>query len=85
MTRSDNDDVCVEGGEPFQRFLPVGRDLRVKVTIGKHGGQGATLALVIIDDEDPARNRRLLGHHDAYLKCLEFIGAGGEGQGENSL
>ena len=51
-----NDDVCVEGGEPFQRFLPVGRHLRLKVTIGKHGSQGGTLALVVIDDEDPARN-----------------------------
>ena len=36
-----DDDVRVEGGEPFQRFLPVGGDLRFKVTIGKHGGQGA--------------------------------------------
>ena len=49
-----NNDVRVEGGEPFQRFLPVGRDLRVKVGIGKHGGQGGTLALIIVDDEDPA-------------------------------
>jgi hypothetical protein len=49
-----NDDVCVEGNEPFQRFLPVARDLRVKGTIRKHGSQGGTLALVIVDDENPA-------------------------------
>ena len=53
-----NDDVCVEGSEPFQRFLPVGRDLRVVGTPREHGGQSGTLALVVIDDEDPARNRR---------------------------
>src|ERR1022692_1992988 len=41
-----NDAVCVEGSEQFQRFLPVARDLRGKVTIGKHGSQGCTLALV---------------------------------------
>jgi hypothetical protein len=57
-----NDDVSVEGSEPFQRFLPVGRDLRGKVTIGKHSGQGAALTLIIVDDEDPARNRRQSGH-----------------------
>ena len=57
-----NDDVRVEGGEPLQRFLPIGGDLRLKVAIGKHGGQGGTLALVIVDDENPARNRRQSGH-----------------------
>ena len=57
-----NDDVCVEGGEPFQRFQPVGRDLRVKVGIGQHGGQGGTLPLVIVNDEDPTRNWLKSGH-----------------------
>ncbi len=57
-----NDDVRVEGSEPFQRFLPVGRHLRLKVSIGKHGSQGGTLALLIVDDEDPARNRRQSKH-----------------------
>ena len=57
-----NDDVRVEGSEPFQRFLPVGRDLRFKVAVGKHGSQGGTLPLVIVNDEDPARNRRQSGH-----------------------
>ena len=57
-----HDDVRVEGSEPFQRFLPVARDLRLKVALGKHGSQGVTLPLVIIDDEDPARNRGQSGH-----------------------
>ena len=61
-----DDDVCVEGCEPFQCFQPVGRYLSVKVTIGKHGGEGATLPLVVIDDEDPARKCRLSGHDEAY-------------------
>jgi hypothetical protein len=45
-----NNDVRVEGSQSFQRFLPVGRDLSVKVTLGKHGSQSGTLALVIVDD-----------------------------------
>ena len=57
-----NDHVRVEGREPFQRFLPIGRDLRVKRTIGKHGSQGTALTLVVIDNEYPARNRRQSGH-----------------------
>ena len=57
-----NYDVCVEGSEPFQRFLTVGRDLRFKVAIGKHGSQGGTLALIIVDNEDPARNHRQSRH-----------------------
>ena len=57
-----NDDVSVEGRETFQRFLSVACDLRLKVRLGQHGSQGSTLPLVIIDDEDPARNRRQLAH-----------------------
>jgi hypothetical protein len=57
-----HDDVCTEAGEPLQRFLPVGGDLNIKVTIGDHASQGGTLTLVVIDDEDPARNRSLLEH-----------------------
>ena len=57
-----NDHVGVEGGEPFQRFLSVRRNLRLKVTVRKHIGHGGTLTLVIIDDEDPARHRRQAGH-----------------------
>jgi hypothetical protein len=53
-----NDDIRIEGGEPFQRFLAVRRNLRLKVILGEHGGQSGTLALVIIDDQDPARVRR---------------------------
>ena len=53
MTKIRNDDVGVECGEPFQRFLPVGGDLSFKVTFGKRGSQSRTLAFVIIDDEDP--------------------------------
>jgi len=34
-------------------------DLRLKVTARKHGSQGRTLALLIVDDENPARNHRL--------------------------
>ena len=67
----------MEGCEPFQCFLPVGRHLSVKVTIGKHGGQGATLPLVVIDDEDPARNCRLSGHDEAYEVFLECINTDG--------
>jgi hypothetical protein len=51
-----NDDICVEGTQPFQRFLPVAGELRFEVAIGKHASQGATLPLVVVDDEDPARN-----------------------------
>ena len=57
-----HDDVRTEGIEPFQRFLPVAGNLNFKVTIAKHRSQGLTLTLVVIDDEDPARNRRLLKH-----------------------
>src|SRR5579871_1053602 len=56
-----DDDVCVEDGKPFQRFLPVGRDLRVIGTFGKYGSQGGTLALVIIDDENPAGHQAHAG------------------------
>ena len=56
----------VEGSEPFQRFLPVGGDLRFKVTTGEHGSQGGTLPLVVVDDEDPARNRRQSGHRTLF-------------------
>ena len=52
-----NDDIRVEGGEPFQRFLPVRCKLRLKVVLGEHGGQSSMLAFVIIDDQDPARVR----------------------------
>jgi hypothetical protein len=45
-----DDDVRVEGREPFQGLLPVSRDLRFEVAIGKHGSQGGALALVIVDD-----------------------------------
>jgi hypothetical protein len=62
----------VEGCEPFQRFPPVGSQLRVKVAAGKHGGHGASLPLVVIDDEDPARNRRLSKHNESYPAFLQF-------------
>jgi len=61
-----NDDIRVEGSEPFQRLLPVAGNLRFKITIGKHGGQGGTLAFVVVDDEDAARNRRQLGHRPLF-------------------
>ena len=57
-----HDDVRVEGSEPFQRLLPVGRHLRVEVAIGKHGNQCVTLPGVVVDNEDPARNLRQPGH-----------------------
>jgi hypothetical protein len=57
-----DDDIRVEGSEPFQRFLPVGRELDVKITIGKHGGQGAALTLVVVNNQDSARNHRQSGH-----------------------
>src|SRR6266545_1272994 len=43
-----NDDIRVKGREPYQRFLAVGCDLRNKVTIGKHGGHGSTLAALLL-------------------------------------
>jgi len=61
-----NDDVCIEDTEPFQRFLPIGCYLRLKVAIGKHGSQGGALKLLIIDDEDPARNRRRSRHRPLF-------------------
>src|ERR1022692_1519939 len=62
-----NDDVRVEGREPFQCFQTVGRHLSVKITTGKYGGQGAPLPLVVVDDKDPARNCRLSGHQEGYI------------------
>jgi len=53
-----DDDVRVEGNEPLQRFLPIGRHLRFKVRLGKHGRQGAALALLIVNYEDPAWDRK---------------------------
>jgi hypothetical protein len=62
-----NDDVCVEGREPFHRFLAVGHDLRLKVTIGKHCSQRSTLALVVIDNEDSGCPlRRYPGNSSRY-------------------
>jgi hypothetical protein len=49
-----NDDVGIERLEPFQGFLPVGRHLRLKVAIEKHGSHGRTLTLVVVNDEDSA-------------------------------
>ena len=57
-----NDDVCIEDTEPFQRFLPIGCYLRLKVAAGKHGRHGSALLLVIVNDEDAARNCGQLGH-----------------------
>jgi hypothetical protein len=62
MIRSATDDVRVEGSEPLQRLLPVSRHLRFKVGLGKHSGQGGTLAFLIVNDEDPAWNRRQSRH-----------------------
>ena len=56
MTRSATMTSGLKGSEPFQRIMPVGRDLNLKVATGEHGSQGATLPFVIVDDEDPARN-----------------------------
>ena len=61
-----HDDVRVEGSEPFQRILPVAGDLCFKLAVGQHGGQGGTLALVIVDDKDPAWNGRQSGHHRPF-------------------
>ena len=72
-----NNDVCVEGCEPFQCFPPVGRHLGVKVTLAEHGRQRATLPLVIIDNENPARNRRLWRHDETYQGFLEFTDTDG--------
>ena len=63
-----NDDIRTKGGETFQRFLPVRRKLRLKAIIGEHGGQSGTLALVIIDDQDPARICRFSGHRINHNK-----------------
>ena len=63
-----NDDIRVEGCEPFQRFLAVRRNLRLKVIIGEHGGQSGTLARVIIYDQDPARSHRSSGHRSHHSK-----------------
>ena len=63
-----NDDIRTEGGEPFERFLSIRRNLRLLVIIGEHGGQGGTLALVIVDDQDAARNSRFSGHRSYHSK-----------------
>jgi hypothetical protein len=65
-----NDDIRVKGGEQVQRFLPVRRALRLKVSIGKHGGQGGTLAFVIIDNEDSARRPWRGGHWLLFYQVL---------------
>ena len=78
-----NDDVCVKGCEPFQCFQPIGRDLSFIITIGKYGGQGPSLPLVIIHDEYPARNRS--GRHETDQGFLELNSTPGGGQDENSL
>jgi hypothetical protein len=57
-----DDDVRVEGREPLQRFLPVGRHLRFKVGLGKDGSQGGTLAFLVVNNEYPAWDRRQSGH-----------------------
>jgi hypothetical protein len=64
-TRHDqicDDDVCVKGSERFQRLQAIRSDLCVKVGIGQHRSQGSALALVIVNDEDPARNYGKSGH-----------------------
>ena len=76
-----DDDVCVEGSEPFQRFLPVGGDLSVKVALAKQSRQRPPLTLVIIDDEDPARSRRGAPgrkHCAGYVLRVECLGEHGE-------
>jgi hypothetical protein len=57
-----DDDVRIEGSEPFQRFLAVARNLNFKVAAGEDGSYGSALLLVIVNDEDPARKSRLSGH-----------------------
>jgi hypothetical protein len=61
-----NDDIGVKGTQPIQRFLPVGGDLRLKVTFGEHGSQSSPPSFLIIDDENPARNRWQLGHRPLF-------------------
>ena len=45
-----NNDVRVEGTEPFQRFEAVCGNLRHKAAVGKNGRQRGTLGGVIICD-----------------------------------
>src|ERR1039458_2764938 len=65
-----NQDVRLEVGETFQRFLPVSREPRVEVALGKHAGQSGTLALIVVDDKDPARNWSQSGHPSYSSKRL---------------
>jgi hypothetical protein len=63
MTKSTTITSTRKGSEALQRLLAVGRDQRVNVPIGEHAGQGVTLALMIVaDEEDAARNRSARGH-----------------------
>src|SRR5580698_408683 len=57
-----DNDVRIEGSELLERFAPIRGDLRVKLRLGKHARQSSALALVIVDYEDPARNRGQCGH-----------------------
>jgi hypothetical protein len=63
MTRSE---TMTSALKAVSRFLPVGRNLRVKVAIGKHGSHGGALTLVVVNDQDPARNRRQSGHRLSF-------------------
>ena len=57
-----HDDICVECREPFQRRQTICSDLRFEVGIGQHRGHSGALTLVIVNDEDPARNYGKSGH-----------------------
>ena len=45
-----NNDVCVEGVEPFERFQSVCGNLCLEASIGENSRQRGTLAVVIIYD-----------------------------------
>ena len=68
-----DDGVRVESSEPFQGFLPVCRHLCFKGGLGKHGRQGGTLAFLIVNYEDPARNRRQ-SRHSVHFSAKPRIG-----------
>src|ERR1700683_3255059 len=79
-----NDYIRAEICEPFQGFPPVTRQLDIKVTLGKYGGQGGSLPLVVIDDQDSARNCRLSEHHANQDSWNSSMPAG-RGRSQNSL
>ena len=61
-----DDDVGVESQQALQRFLAVGSDLRLKITIGEHRRQGRALPFIVIDDQNPAGKRRRSWHFSHF-------------------